>query len=171
MGELHRRILPTFVCQPVLAEDAKLGVLPWTMELPPGWFLAESPPGGAVLSDGTRGLVVRASSDQSDRESLGERFAAGFAQEGMKVKLGAWEGDQVAMRGTTAEGGPLIGWIRLIECSAMRVMVMALDISEAGAAELATLMTTTGRCVKDGEVAPPWPEAPRETAPTQAGPG
>lgn len=170
MGGLHRRILPTLRCQPVPAEEAKLKSFPWTVELPAGWFLVEAPPGRVSLTDGERGLVVRAGIDPFKRESLRDTLTAAFLADGMKVTFEAWEGDQVAMRGTTAEGEPFVGWVRLVPCPATGLMVMALDSSEAGAAELATLVAAKGRCVKDGEVAPPWPEAPQETAPAQAEP-
>lgn len=158
MGELHRRILPTIRCQPVPEEESKLKVFPWTIELPAGWSLSRSSVSRVTLTDGARSIAVNAGVDPSQREHLAEVLAASYSTSAMKLTFGDWEGDRMAMQGTRGDGAPVVGWVWLLGCPTGGVMVMAIASDAADAAELSTLVTTKGRCLKEGEAAPPWPK-------------
>lgn len=157
MGELHRRILPTIACQPVPASEAQLSTLPWTIELPAGWLLVEAPPGRVTLAKGEQGIAVSGGIDPSQHAHLPEVLGTLFSSEGLELTV-RWEGDRLAIRSTLDDGLPLVGWAWVLECPMGGVLVMALAGDAAAVAEVSELVTSKGRCLKPGEVAPPWPE-------------
>lgn len=157
MGGLHRRILPTLVCRPEPANEAKLTALRWTIALPAGWSRGEAPPGRVRLTDGEREINVRGGFDPSEHASVREMLGALLSQGDIKITVGNWEGGRMSMQGTIS-GEPVFGWAWLVDCPGDGLLLLAVAQDAAGAAELSELVTTKGRCLQADEEPPPWPE-------------
>jgi hypothetical protein len=157
MGGLHRRILPTIACRPVPGNEAQLNMLSWTIELPAGWFVFEEPPGQITLANGDHTIVVRGDVVPTNRAGLAKLLRNLFSAEDVHLTF-SWEGDRLAMRGALDDGHAFAGWAWVPECPMGRVLVMVLSSDTATASEVLELVTAKGRCLKQGEVAPPWPE-------------
>ncbi len=170
MAQLHRRILPTIRCQQDAASEAKLGSLPWTIELPAGWFALDAPAGQTQLTDGARAILVRTGAELANREALPKLLSALFSAGKMKVSLGAWEGDRMAMQGAMDDGTPFWGGVWLKKCPGSGLLVITMAEDEKSAAELAELVEQKGRCLRAGEAPTVWPTQPEEQAPPPANP-
>lgn len=157
MAEVHGRVLPTIVCRPDAArEPSEPGVVNVHLELP-GWQASERGPALITLTDGTAFLTLRQLASGTPQD-LPKVVPSLFAAVGGKITVGAGTGDHHPLSGTI-EGEHVEGWVRELVCPRGNVLLMLLASDRARADAVAT-QTANARCLRTGEAAPVWPDAP-----------
>jgi hypothetical protein len=159
MKKLQARMVASIACHPDAAKETAVDALPWTVELPAGWFQVPSPAGQVQLTNGNDALLARGLDKMPDRAELPKLLQSLIAAAGQQMTIGAWAGDRYPAQ-ATFDGKPFAGWVMPIECRGQAVLVMGFAADDAGADQLAQIIKTKGRCLAAGEMAPAWPTLP-----------
>jgi len=163
---LHERIIATFACAPDPARESTAQLrFPLVLDLP-GWYAAEREVDQMQITDGKTGSLSVRAAPPNLKVDLGMLIEPMFKAAGVEARITKRAGDRVWL--TMSDGSDSMnGWARLVPCPDASALVIALAVDQAALDDLYNRVSNA-RCLRKGEKAQEWPDAPPAAAPVPA---
>jgi hypothetical protein len=157
-AKLAARMLATLTCHPDAAQETGVDTVPWTTQLPAGWFSTTAIKGQLALTDGNNVLLARTVESMPDRAGTPKLLQTLMNAAGVDMTVDAWADDRYPVH-ATIEGKQYGGFAMPIDCGARTVLLLGFARDDATTEQIATF-AKQGRCLAAGETPPPWPTKP-----------
>jgi hypothetical protein len=157
-SELAARMLATLSCHPDASKETAVDTVPWTTQLPAGWFSTPAMQGQVALTDGNDVMLARTVESMPDREGTPKLLQTLMNAAGVEMTVDAWADDRFPVH-ATIEGKAYVGFAMPINCQTRTVLVLGFA-TDAAAADQVAAIAKHGRCLADGETPPAWPTSP-----------
>ena len=158
VGGLHQRVVDSFTCHPDPETDAKVGALPWTVDLPASWEKRDAPPGRAHYVDKSTHsmLTIHGHSHPPDRNRVKSQMEPILKAAGISVTFGDWTDDRYPFQ-ASSKGKQWTGFMMPITCNAAGVVVIALCVDPGEVDAVHELVVKAGHCATPAAPIQPMP--------------
>lgn len=156
--KLAARMLATLTCHPDASKETAVDTVPWTTQLPAGWFSTAAIKGQLALTDGNNVLLARTVESMPDRAGTPKLLQSLMNAAGVDMTVEPWKDDRFPVH-ATIEGKAYGGFAMPIDCHGRTVLLLGFATDDAATEQIAAI-AKSGRCLADGETPPAWPTKP-----------